>query len=107
VVHPYSSEFEYVRTKTVYLFGVSVTVSETRVSFVPHLERLIWKMLIRRGAADSGNRNRNAQVTLDSKYVWIPKLDVAGFEPRLPLHEINSLESRLANVLLQFGSAPA
>ena len=32
------------------------------VLFVPHLDGLIWKMLIWRGVADSGSRNRNAQV---------------------------------------------
>jgi hypothetical protein len=35
---------------------------EARVSFVPHLAGRIRKMLIRRGVADSGIRNRNAQV---------------------------------------------
>jgi len=38
------------------------SVGETLVSFVPRLDRLICKMLIRRGVADSGIRNRNAQV---------------------------------------------
>jgi hypothetical protein len=32
------------------------------VSIVPHLDRQILQMLIRRGVADSGSRNRNAQV---------------------------------------------
>jgi len=35
---------------------------EALVSFVPRLEGLIRKLLIRRGVADSGVRNRNAQV---------------------------------------------
>jgi hypothetical protein len=29
---------------------------------VPHLAGRFWKMLIQRGVADSGIRNRNAQV---------------------------------------------
>jgi hypothetical protein len=53
-------------------------------------------MLIRRGVADSGIRNRNAQVIwiqndLDSKYVWIPKLDVAGSTP-VSRSKINNLQ---------------
>ena len=35
---------------------------EALVSFVPHLEATDFKALIRRGVADSGIRNRNAQV---------------------------------------------
>jgi hypothetical protein len=47
----------------------AIRVVKALVSFVPHLERLIWKMLIRRGVADSGVRNRNAQV------IWIQYTD--------------------------------
>jgi hypothetical protein len=39
-------------------------------------------MLIRRGVADSGIRNRNAQVILDPTYVWITKLPTSpGIKP--------------------------
>jgi hypothetical protein len=37
-------------------------VAGTLVSFVPRLEWLVPKTLIRRGVADSGNRDRSAQV---------------------------------------------
>src|ERR1039457_6457154 len=39
---------------------------KARVSFVPHLDGLVWKMLIRRGVADSGIRNRMS--LNDSRY---------------------------------------
>jgi hypothetical protein len=42
--------------------AISRSCVKARVSFVPHLGGLILKMLIRRGVADSGIRNRNAQV---------------------------------------------
>src|ERR1017187_8066232 len=37
-------------------------VRSAYVSLVPQLGGRFWKMLIRRGVADSGSRNRNAQV---------------------------------------------
>jgi hypothetical protein len=42
--------------------AISISLCEARVSFVPHLRGPISKKLIRRGVADSGIRNRNAQV---------------------------------------------
>src|ERR1017187_8266056 len=40
----------------------SILCEKRCVSLVPQLGGRFWKMLIRRGVADSGSRNRNAQV---------------------------------------------
>ena len=54
---------------------------ETRDSFVPRLAGGIWKLLIQRDVADSGLSQQKRARDLDSIYVWIPKLDVAGANP--------------------------
>jgi hypothetical protein len=56
-------------------FGLKGT-GEVHVSFVPHSRGLIWKMLIRRGVADSGIQQHKRARDVDPTYVWIPKLDV-------------------------------